>query len=874
MASLAIGIGGGSMLAGRLSGEKVEPGLVPVGAFGMGVGALFLSMFVHTLPLAALTLIFVGMMGGLFIVPLNAILQHRPQAEEKGQVIATANLVNTIGMMASTGVSFICQHVFHLTAPQIIGVAGVMTLIAAGLSFQIVPDFTTRFMIWLLTHTIYRIRISGVENIPQRGAALLVSNHVTFVDGFLITACIHRFTRFLVYQDYYDRFPAAFKWIKAIRVPSGTRRALVDTISAAREQLQQGHVVCIFAEGSLTRTGNLAEFHRGLEKIVAGLDVPVIPVHLGGVWGSIFSLDSRANFWRSAKKWPYPVTVGFGSPMTTPKAPQVRQAVSELAAEVGPLEIGSKETLATRFVQSARRHWSDRAMTDTTGRTLTYGQTLAASLLLARRLRQAHPNEQMIGVMMPASTAAGILNLGIVLAGKVPVNLNFTIGREALESSLAQCSIKTIYTSEKFLEKAKIERRSEMRFAEEILEFSKAAQAVAFAAARVMPAAMLVPRKIKADDLAAVLFSSGSTGTPKGVMLSHRNLIANASSVHDLFQVDQTDTIAAVLPLFHSFGFTYTLWFPLLHGASAAYHAAPLDAKGLGELVQKTKATFLPAPPTFCLAYVRGCTKEQFASLKHVLVGARETRQPALAKAFEEKFGLTLLEGYGATEMSPVISVNVPDKEQLNVTQLGTKVGTVGQTVPGVAAKVVDRENGETVAHGCEGLLLVRGANRMLGYLNKPEATAAVFRDGWYVTGDIVIMDADGFIRIVDRQSRFSKIGGEMVPHGKVEEVLRDLLGDDAACCVTAVNDERRGERLVALVVSPDGLTAKDIWQKLMATDLPKLWIPKADDIRLVAALPLLGTGKLDLKAAKRIAAENKRRLCKSVRVPLGTRTL
>ena len=309
-----------------------------------------------------------------------------------------------------------------------------------------------------------------------------------------------------------------------------------------------------------------------------------------------------------------------------------------------------------------------------------------------------------------------------------------------------------------------------------VLQFAKAAQVAAFVAMRVLPVGMLVPRKVKADDLAAVLFSSGSTGTPKGVMLSHRNLIANASSVHDLFQVNETDTIAGVLPLFHSFGFTYTLWFPLLHGASAAYHASPLDAKGLGELVEKTKATFLPAPPTFCQAYLRGCTKEQFATLKHVLVGA-EKLQPALASAFEEKFGLTLLEGYGATEMSPVISVNVPDKEQLGVTQIGTRAGSVGQTVPGVAARVVHRDTGEAVAYGEEGMLLVRGANRMLGYLDKPEDTAAVFRDGWYVTGDIVIMDADGFIRIVDRQSRFSKIGGEMVPHGKVEEVLRECAG-------------------------------------------------------------------------------------------------
>jgi acyl-[acyl-carrier-protein]-phospholipid O-acyltransferase/long-chain-fatty-acid--[acyl-carrier-protein] ligase len=270
-------------------------------------------------------------------------------------------------------------------------------------------------------------------------------------------------------------------------------------------------------------------------------------------------------------------------------------------------------------------------------------------------------------------------------------------------------------------------------------------------------------------------------------------------------------------------------------------------------LVQKTKATILPAPPTFCQAYVRACTKDQFASLKHVLVGA-EKLQPALASAFEEKFGLPLLEGYGATEMSPVISVNVPDREQGGITQIGTCAGTVGQTIPGVAAKVIDRETGEPLPAGQEGLLLVRGANRMLGYLHKPEETAAAFRDGWYITGDIVSMDVDGFIRIAGRQARFSKIGGEMVPHGKVEEVLHDLIGEP--CCVTAVSDERRGERLVALVAAQNALTAKDIWQKLMATDLPRLWIPKADDIRMVEALPMLGTGKLDLKAARKMAAD------------------
>jgi acyl-[acyl-carrier-protein]-phospholipid O-acyltransferase / long-chain-fatty-acid--[acyl-carrier-protein] ligase len=447
--------------------------------------------------------------------------------------------------------------------------------------------------------------------------------------------------------------------------------------------------------------------------------------------------------------------------------------------------------------------------------------------------------------------AAALANLGIVLAGRIPVNLNFTAGREAVDSAVEQCGLRTIITSKQFLAKGKIEKRPEMIFVEDLLAFGKTAKLMAFLRVRLLPSRFLIDASTKADDLAAVLFSSGSTGTPKGVMLSHRNLLSNTQSVNHLFQIDETDTIAGVLPLFHSFGFTYTLWFPLLHGASAAYHAQPLDAKGLGELVQKAKATFLPAPPTFCQAYLRGCSREQFASLRHVLVGA-EKLSPALAESFKEKFGLQLLEGYGATEMSPVISVNVPDRERIGIKQIGFRPGTVGQPIPGVAAKVVDRETGETLKSGEEGLLLVKGPNRMLGYLHRLQETEAVLRDGWYVTGDIVVMDEDGFIRIVDRQSRFSKIAGEMVPHGKVEEVLQSVV-PGVPCVVTAVADERKGEKLVAFVAGT-GSTPEEIWRQLMTSELPKLWIPKADDIHSVETLPMLGTGKVDLRAVRQMA--------------------
>ncbi|MBV8807442.1 MAG: AMP-binding protein, partial [Acidobacteriaceae bacterium] len=775
-----------------------------------------------------------------------------PPQDEKGRILATANFVNTLGIMLASGVVWLFHEALHFSAAGVIGVSAILTVLASLYALQLVPNFTVRFLLYVLTHAIYRIRLYGKDNVPQRGPALLVANHVSYVDGFLIGACVRRFVRFMVAEEYYDRFARVLSLFHAIRVPSGGRRTILKAIELARQELERGHVVCIFAEGALTLSGNIGEFHRGLEKIVQGLDVPVVPVHLGGVWGSIFSLDRRASLWRSLRKLPFPISVSFGAPMIQPTAFEVRQAVAELGADAAQDSVDAGNTLARSFVRTPKQHWSHRAVTDSTGRTLTYGETLIASRLFAKYIHTNFSEQEMIGVMLPASVAGAIANLAIVLSGQVPVNLNFTVGRESLDSAIEQCALRTILTSKQFLAKGKIEQRPEMIFVEDILSFGKSAKLAGFLSARLLPSRMLAPSGIRADEMAAVLFSSGSSGTPKGVMLSHRNLISNAESVNHLLQVDETDTIAGVLPFFHSFGFTYTLWFPLLNGATAAYHAQPLDAKGLGDLVQRSKATFLPASPTFCQAYVRGCSKEQFASLRYVLVGA-EKLHPALAQAFEEKFGLQLLEGYGATEMAPVISVNVPNRERAGVKQIGVRAGSVGRPVPNVAARVVDRETGKILRNGEEGLLHVKGPNRMIGYLNRPAETEAALSDRWYITGDIVILDEDGFIKIVDRQSRFSKIGGEMVPHGKIEDVLQSAISG-APCVVTAVADDRRGERLVAFIAG-NSTTPQQIWQLLMASGLPKLWIPKPDDIRMLETLPMLGTGKVDLRAIKQIAS-------------------
>jgi acyl-[acyl-carrier-protein]-phospholipid O-acyltransferase/long-chain-fatty-acid--[acyl-carrier-protein] ligase len=328
-------------------------------------------------------------------------------------------------------------------------------------------------------------------------------------------------------------------------------------------------------------------------------------------------------------------------------------------------------------------------------------------------------------------------------------------------------------------------------------------------------------------------------------MLTHRNILTNIESVRTLFRLTRSDVMVGVLPFFHSFGFTGTLWLPAIVGFGVAYHPNPTDAKTIGEIAAKYHGTLLISTPTFCSAYVRKVRPDQFATLRYAIVGAERLREP-IAAAFKARFGIDLLEGYGCTEMAPIVAVNAPEAAAV-------AFGSVGKPLPGIDAMVVDTHTGEGPLLNTEGLLLVRGGNRMVGYLGEPERTAEVLRDDWYVTGDIATIDEHGFIRITDRLSRFSKIGGEMVPHMRVEEQLQSLLPESHTCIVTAVPDDVKGERLVAFYTDP-AVTPQQLWDGLCATDLPRLWIPKREDLRLIEAVPTLGTGKVDLRAVRQRA--------------------
>jgi acyl-[acyl-carrier-protein]-phospholipid O-acyltransferase/long-chain-fatty-acid--[acyl-carrier-protein] ligase len=861
---LAVGIGVGSLAAGRLSGDHIELGLVPLGSVAMGIFlglvALSASSYAHT----AAALVGLGFAAGLFAVPLNAFLQQRAGREEKGQLIATNNFMNTLGILLAAAIHWLFKTALQITPETIILLTGLLTLGGTLAILYFLPDYFVRLILWLFTHSFYRMKIVGAENMPLKGPALLVSNHVSFVDAFMVGGALPRLVRFILHREYYDLkgLNWFFRLMHSIPVSATNRRDIVQSLKHARNELDKGHVVCIFAEGAITRTGRLLPFKRGFEKIVEGSNVPVIPVHLDQLWGSIFSFNEGRFFWKWPRRWFYPVTVSFGPPLrSSASVHEVRSAVAELESRAFEHRPSAADFLHTRFIQAAKRQWFSFCMADTTGTELNYGKTLVGSLVLSRWVKQHCATQAMVGVLLPASVAGSLANIALLLAGKVPVNLNFTAGREAMAAAMEQCRIKTILTSRIFLLKANLEKTEGMVFLEDIRkDFSSLQKLGALVKAFLLPASWLNRRYLatqKPNDLATVIFSSGSTGAPKGVMLSHRNVVANVEGVRQVIHFTLDDRIMGVLPLFHSFGFTGTLWLPLLADFGVVYHSNPTDAKTIGETVRKYKATLLISTSTFLAGYLRRCSKEEFASLRYVIAGAEKLREPVV-QGYREKYGITILEGYGCTELAPVVSVNMNDVDHGNEKQIGHKPGTVGQPLPGVAVKIVDRDNERPLPPGEEGLLLVKGPNLMLGYLGQPRITEQVLRDGWYVTGDIAVLDEVGFIRIVDRLSRFSKIGGEMVPHMKIEETINAVLGS-AAAAVTALPDEQRGEKLVAFYAQ-NGISREELWEKLNQSDLPKLWIPKRENLYAVESLPLLGSGKVDLKKIKTMAQDQAQR--------------
>ncbi len=860
---LAVGIGGGSMLAGKLSDRKIELGLVPFGSIGLVVFSIMLGFVHHSYLLVAVTLFLLGLSSGFYIIPLNTLIQRESPVDRRGQFLATNNFLSFSAILAGSFAVYLFRDLLHFNAADIFVVAGLITACGAVYICWLLPYALVRFVILILTHTLYRIRVIHRENVPEQGGALLVSNHVSLVDALVILVSIQRPVRFLIGRACYKTkwVNPFFRLAKGIPISSddGPKEQL-KSLRIARDAVKNGELVCIFAEGQLTRTGNILKFNKGLEYIMQGMDCPVVPVHLDRIWGSIFSFEGGRYYYKIPKIIPYPLTITFGEPMPArSSAFAIRNRVKELGAEAFSYRLEERWTLAEAFWREARYHPQQLCMGDSSGRKMTYGQTLVAAVALADRLKELLAQERFVGVLIPPSVGGALTNIALSMLRKVPVNMNYTSSPEALRSMSEQCGMKCIIASKKLLEKTGLEPPGQTVFIEDVFASIRLKHKIQAAFKSIIYPHWIsfgltfgrrTSRSI--DDLATVMFTSGSTGEPKGVMLSHANVTSNLEGLYQVFNVNSRDVVLGVLPFFHSFGFTATLWFPLISGMSVVFHSNPLDAKMVGRLAEKHRATILMSTPTFLNTYVRRCEPEAFSTLRLVVVGA-EKLKASIAEAFSDKFRIDAMEGYGCTELSPVVSLNLPDYRDKGPVQKAHKPGTIGMPLPGVAVKIVDQDTGQPKGPDEEGLLLVKGANIMKGYLNRPEKTAEVVQDGWYVTGDIARLDEDGFITITDRLSRFSKIGGEMVPHIKIEEHLHKILdSEEPVCVVTAVPDKKKGERLIVLHKKP--FNVETVLEQLQTTDLPKLWIPDREAFFPLEEFPLLGSGKLDIGAVKRTA--------------------
>jgi acyl-[acyl-carrier-protein]-phospholipid O-acyltransferase / long-chain-fatty-acid--[acyl-carrier-protein] ligase len=755
--------------------------------------------------------------------------------------------------------------------------AAVLAAVAAGLAI-LRPGTLARLLLWLPAHLLYRIRVYGRDHVPATGGALLVCNHVSWIDAFLIMVAQRRPVRFLIWAPF-TRVPGLRVLLKLARVIpiDGTAgpRAVVGALRAAGEALAQGDLVCIFAEGGITRTGFLLPFHRGFEQILKKCPAPIIPVCLEHLWGSIFSYQGQRFLWKWPQKLPYPVTVAFGAPLpATATAAEVRQVIQKLSADRALDRAKERLPVHRQFVRMAARHPFRSCVIDANAneQEYNYGKVLAGARVLSRALGPALGDAQFVGVWLPSTFGGALANVTLALLGKTSVNLNYTSSPAVVALCLEQCAkagtpVRYVLTSRIFTHKVPLELPAgiEPLYLEDCRkQITPWHRLRAFLAVVLLPAWFLDRFVYRLsghtpDRLATVIFSSGSTGIPKGVMLSHRNLSANAESIIQAIDPGPRDRILGVLPFFHSFGYTVTLWVPLQVGASLVYWPDPRQAKEIGELCRKHRCTIFLTTPTFLRFCLRRCEPGDFASLRILMTGA-EKLPPPLAAEFEEKLGVRPLEGYGCTELSPAAAINVPDWERDGVKQIGNKPGTIGQPLPGIAAKIVHPETFEPVPTGTPGMLMIYGGNVMEGYLGKPEATREAVRDGWYVTGDIAKYDEDGFIAITDRLARFSKIGGEMVPHQRIEDQLHDLLETpERLCVVTAVPDEKKGERLVVLHTPLNGKQVRDLWKGLSGSGLPNLWVPGERDFFEISELPVLGSGKVDLRQCKEIALERVR---------------
>ncbi|MBP6163223.1 MAG: acyl-[ACP]--phospholipid O-acyltransferase [Aliarcobacter sp.] len=867
-----IGIAIGSIMYSKISKYYIEVGTIPLAAFGMAL-TLYISTLVASPILLAIIFLFFGFFGGMFIVPLNALIQFNAKKKVLGTILAGNNWFHSVSMFLMLGMTTIVSY-YGFDPLKTIYLILLITLIGTMYTIYQLPQSLILLFLKTIVGMKYKLEVNGITNIPQTGGVLLLGNHISWIDWAVVLMAVPKEVRFVMDKTIYSKW--YIKWIfrmfNAIPISNASSKT---TIKIIAKQLDEGNIVVIFPEGSITRNGHLGEFKKGFEKILqlTSTDVKVVPFYIRGLWESMFS---RANQKFKKSNRTNSVTISFARYMKKENANiiSVKKQIINLSTKSWQEHIKNLKPLNETIFNRLKELKNNMIFTDSTGLELSGHKFLTASIVFKNLLKKQIENQN-VGILLPSSTAGAFINYSVLLMGKTAVNLNYTSQIETLKYCISKAQIKSIITSRKFIEKLEL-RGIDLKEAFEDVELiyledlrqniSKAKSLSVFLSVKILPSflsKLIYLTKTKKDDTVLILFSSGSEGTPKGIELSGDNILGNAQQIANIINVNDEDIILGSLPLFHAFGIVVTTYLPLIEGIRCVAHPDPTDGLAIAKLISSYKVTIMCGTSTFFRLY----TKNQkihslmFESLRLVVSGAEKLREDVRIE-FKKRFAKDILEGFGTTETSPVATCNLPDVLSPDFSiQKGQKAGTVGMAIPGTTIKVVDPVTFKELKVNEEGMILISGIQVMKSYLDDEERTKKALKvinaKTYYITGDKGKLDEDGFLTIVDRYSRFAKIGGEMISLGAIEELISKFIESTDNLIdflVTSLEDEKKGEKIILLISNANKEFIQELKEKILKNFDNKLMIPS--EIKIVEEIPKLGSGKKDFAKAKYLASQ------------------
>ena len=860
----SLGVGAGSAGCGRLLRGEVSARLTPFAALGLSAflwdfgrtasaaGALpDVAALLHAAPgwRMGLDLLGLGACGGLYSVPLYAILQDSAAPGATARAVAANNIVNAVAMVGGAAAAAALATAGVWPTTVLVAAAAVNVLVALWI-VRLIPQETMRGVFrWYFT-TFHGVRVAGLENLPKPGQpAVIVVNHQSFADGCFVAAFLPGAPVFAVNvhvaRTWWARpFLAAVRSFPVDPANPFSAKAMVRAV-------QDGQTLVVFPEGRITVTGALMKVYEGAGMVADRAGAVLAPVRIDGL--QYTRLSRMAG--RVPRRWFPPLSLTVMPPVTPHPDPALSGRHRRQA--VGAILQGVMEDTGFATAETGRSLW--QALGDAQNRygarlpilediaraPVAYGKVRLGACVLGRRLRREAPAGGRIGVLLPNSNAAVVTFMALQAWNRVPALLNFSAGAGAMLAACRAAQVGTVLSSRLFVDKAKLSAavagmEHEVRFV--WLEDVRASLGPWVKLRGWLDTRRRLPGSVAAaDSPAVVLFTSGSEGAPKGVVLSHRNILANIAQLASVVDFSPADRVFNAMPMFHSFGLTGGTLLPLLSGVRTFHYPSPLHYRIVPALIYDTDSTVAFGTDTFLTGWARFAHPYDFYAMRYVFSGAEKVREET-RRLYAERFGVRVMEGYGATETAPVLALNTP---------MHSRVGTAGRLLPGIEHRI---EPVQGIAEG--GRLVVRGPNVMLGYLR--ETAPGVLEpliDGWYDTGDVCTVDADGFVTIVARAKRFAKVAGEMVSM-PAAEALAARLWPDAAHAVVAVSDSRKGEALVLLTTRP-GATLGALLAHARAFGAAEIGVPRT--VQVVDALPLLGSGKVDYAAAARMVEASRR---------------